>query len=103
MQQFFADVPVGAVGQIGQNESNEVVVLFGPTPHDFVHPRQAANGFLSDDVFAVSQLFHDDGNVLAQGLVAHAPRFFGLALDELFVAVLLLVHLNYHINYVERV
>ena len=66
-------MPIRAVVQIGKNECNEVVFLLQAVPHDLHNAEEAPDGFLSDDVFAVGELFDDQGDVPSEDGVAEAP------------------------------
>jgi len=54
VKKFFTNVPVRAVIQIWKNERNEVVFLFQTVPHYLHYAEEAPNGFLSNNVFAIS-------------------------------------------------
>jgi hypothetical protein len=53
MQQLLSDVPIGAVVEVWQNQSYEVVVLLVAATHYIVDERQAFDCFLPDYVFAI--------------------------------------------------
>jgi len=52
-------MPVRTVVEVRQDQSNEVVVLFRPTPHNLVDAQQTLRRFLPNNVLTVGQLLHD--------------------------------------------
>lgn len=54
IEQLFPNMPVRTVIQIWQNQGNKIVFLFVSALHYFVHVEEATNGFLADDVLAIS-------------------------------------------------
>ena len=52
-------MPIRAIIQIWQNEGYKVIIFFASTPHDFINAKQALNGFLSDNIFRISQFLYN--------------------------------------------
>jgi len=98
-------MPIRAVVQIGKNECNEVVFLLQAVPHDLHNAEEAPDGFLSDDVFAVGELFDDQGDVPSEDGVAEAPLLVlgDLLFHDFVVPFPLLLHPNDHIQNVQSV
>lgn len=54
IKKFFTNVPIWTVVQIGKDERDEIVLLFQTASHYLHYAEQTSDGFLPDNIFAIS-------------------------------------------------
>lgn len=105
VEQLLPDVPVWAIIEVRQDQSDEIVIFFVSTSHDLVHAGEAPDCFLSDDVLAVCKLLYYLWNMPSQSCIAETPSLirWHLILHHLHISLALLWHAKYHVEDVQRI